>query len=104
HLSAAPPLDVALHVPGAADQALGGIGGGERPLQSLRQPETDDGERFVQPFAHALGSTGILVLQASREIAATGWRSSRQRPDTLAAGSLAPTADRDRSGTQGRCG
>ena len=37
HLPAAPALDVALHVSGAADETLGGVGRGQRALQARRE-------------------------------------------------------------------
>jgi hypothetical protein len=68
HLASAPPFDVPLYMPRAADQAFDRIGRRERLPEAIRQAEREDGEGFVEAFTHARGGTGILVLEASREI------------------------------------
>src|SRR6516225_11816698 len=68
HLPTAPAFDVPFHVPRAADQALGGIGRDQRPLQPVRQPQAHHRQRFFKPFAYAFSRTWILAVQSPREI------------------------------------
>jgi hypothetical protein len=51
-----------------ADEAFSRVGGREGAAQTRGQREREDGERFVESFAHALRGAGILGLQAAREI------------------------------------
>ena len=68
HLSATPPLDVPLHVPGAADQTLDRVGRRERLPEAIGEAEREDGEGLVESFTHARRGTRIPVLESSRQI------------------------------------
>lgn len=58
HLPPAPPLDFALHVTDATEKTLSGVGRGQGSAQTGREVQREDGERLVEPFAHALGRAG----------------------------------------------
>ena len=68
HLPATPALHIPLHVPGATQQTLGGIRGGEGSLEPRGELEGDDRQCFFEPFADAASGTRILVVEALREV------------------------------------
>ena len=51
-----------------ADETLGRIGGRERPPQAVGQIEPEHRERFVETFTDALGRTGMMRLESTREV------------------------------------
>src|SRR5438309_1559837 len=63
-----PPRDVTHQWSSTADQALKRHGGSERLPKAIREDEGDDGKHLVVSFAHARGSTGIAILEASRQL------------------------------------
>jgi hypothetical protein len=68
HVSAAPPFDVPLHVPRAADQAFDRIGRRDRLPEAIGQAEREDGEGVVEAFTDARRGTWIPVLESTRQI------------------------------------
>src|SRR5262245_42246916 len=64
----APALDVPFDEARAADEAFHRIGRGQRPTQPQREFQREDGQRFVESFAEALGGTGLLRLRTTGEI------------------------------------
>ena len=51
-------LHVPLYVTGAAQPALGGVGRGERPLESRRARQREDRQGLIESLANAPGRTG----------------------------------------------
>ena len=80
HLPATPTFHVALHQPCAADEALGRSRRGERAAQARRARQREDGERFIEAVADALGGPGLLGLEPAREIEQQSLRSLHVGP------------------------
>lgn len=68
HLATAPPLDVSLHVTCSTNQALDGVGRGERLAQPVRHAEGEDRECFLEAFTDAGRRARVPLLEPAREI------------------------------------
>ena len=68
HLPATPALYIPLHVSGATQQTLGGIGRPQRSLEARREVEAEDRQRLGEPFVDAAGGTRMLVVEVLREV------------------------------------
>ena len=76
HLAAPPALHVAFDVAGPADEALGGVGRGQRALETRREAQRQHGHRLLEPFAHTGRRAGMLNgRDGGRGVAATASRS-----------------------------
>ena len=69
HLATPPALHVAFDVAGPADEAFGGVGGGQRALETGREAEREHGHRLLEPFPHTGRRAGMLPVEAAREVA-----------------------------------
>ena len=68
HLAAPPALHVAFDVAGPADEALDGVGRGQRALETRREAQRQHGHRLLEPFAHSACRNGhsALYVRVSR--------------------------------------
>ena len=55
-------------MPRPAQEAVGGVCGGQRSLQALGEADPEDRERLVEPFPHTGGRTRMVRVQASGEV------------------------------------
>ena len=65
HLAAPPALHVAFDVAGSADEALGGVGRGQRALETRREAKRQHGHRLLEPFAHTGRRAGMLLVETA---------------------------------------
>ena len=68
HLAAPPALHVAFDVAGPADEALGGVGRGQRALETRREAKRQHGHRLLEPFAHTGRRAGMLLVETAGEV------------------------------------
>ena len=64
HLAAPPALDVAFDVAGPADEALGGVGGGQRALETGSETEREHGHGLFEPFPHTGRRARMFPVEA----------------------------------------
>ena len=68
HLAAPPALHVAFDVAGPADEALDGVGRGQRALETRREAKRQHGHRLLEPFAHTGRRAGMLLVETAGEV------------------------------------
>ena len=68
HLPTAPALDVPFDASSATEETLDRVGRRERSPQAGRQGETEDRERFLEPFPDTLSGPGRVGLQPAGQI------------------------------------
>ena len=68
HLAASPALHVAFDVAGPADEALDGVGRGQRALETRREAKRQHGHRLLEPFAHTGRRAGMLLVETAGEV------------------------------------
>jgi len=68
HRPTAPAFHIALHMTRPTQETFDRIGGGERVTESVGDPETEYGQRLVEPFPDTFSSAGILIRQSAGEI------------------------------------
>ena len=68
HLATPPALDVAFDVAGPADEALGGVGGGQRALETGSEAEREHGHGLFEPFPHTGRRARMFPVEAAGEV------------------------------------
>ena len=68
HLAAPPALHVAFDVAGPADEALGGVGRGQRALETRQEAEGEHRHRLLDPFPHTGRRARMLPVEATGEV------------------------------------
>ena len=68
HLATPPALHVAFDVAGPADEALGGVGRGQRALKTRRAATRQHGHRLLKPFAHTGRRAGMLLVETAGQV------------------------------------
>ena len=68
HRPPTPAFHVGLQMARATEQTLDGVRGGERSLETFRQPQAQDGQSVVEAFADARGRTRVVGAQATSQV------------------------------------